>query len=574
MEQKRFYLAMILSGAILLLWQVFLAPQPPEVAPGGEQTAGKTVDGDASGEQLAKTSAEGETADDQQGARPAEGEQQAGQADPAQEPIEERNVPVRRDTLAGEHLKVELTNEAASVVSAHILKPEQYAGEEPGDLVGFPEGAPEYPYNLEFLGKGLELPDAPVYEVVEVASVKGADGAFTKLVYRYDDPRGRFRIDKTFTVDPKLPYIVNMDVAITNTASQGRLDDTLALDILDWKDPNKESSFLDFNPITTEGVCKTTQDIEREAYGSLEEGPISFAEAQVVWGAVDTRYFMLAAIPAELADSCSFEIVNSDYVRTRIIHSPFSIEAGETLTLSHQLFMGPKDVDVLGEIGHNLTESVDYGIFAFIARPMRWALNWLFNLVGNWGLAIILLTFLIRGLLWPVNMKAYSSMERMKAVQPHLAELKEKYKDDRQRQTEETMKLFKKHNVSPAGGCLPMLLQMPVLYGLYVCIYNSVDLYNADFMLWYDNLAAPDPYFVLPILMGVAMVFQQRMSTVDTQNKQAQMMMKIMPIMFTAFMLFLPSGLVLYYALSLIIGVGQQYFIRKKFDAEPEPAAS
>lgn len=596
-DRTRFYFAMIISGAILLIWQAFLAPDRP--VPQDKQTAetqaeaGEEVVANKAGDQAgdADKSAE-ESAPDNKIV-----ETHADAAD-VKEPIKARNIAPRQDTLAGKYLKVDFTNEQASVLSARILNPKQYAGvnlepdenEKPGDLVGFPDNAQEFPFTTSFVGKGLDLPEAPVYEFVESASEKSTetysqelqekysdgalDDAYKKIVYRYEDPRGRFKIDKTFQIDPALPYIVDMDVAITNTASQGRLDDTLALDILRWNDPNKESSFLDFQPIEVEGVCKTTDDIERESYNSLnDDGDLTFAEFQSTWGAVDTRYFMLAAIPGKLSDSCEFGVVNDDYVRTRLTGSPFSVEAGNTITTSYQLFMGPKDVDVMSQIRPDLTESVDYGIFAFVAKPMRWGLNWLFGLVGNWGLAIILLTFIIRGLLWPVNMKAYSSMERMKSVQPILAEIKEKYKDDKQRQTEETMKAFKKHNVSPAGGCLPMILQMPVLYGLYVCIYNSVDLYNANFVLWYTDLASPDPYYVLPLLMGVAMFFQQRLSSVDTQNKQAAMMMKIMPVMFTAFMLFLPSGLVLYYALSLIIGVGQQYFIRKKFADEPELVA-
>lgn len=566
-DRKRFYLAMIISGAILFVWQLFFAPEPP--ARVDRQTPENSV---AAGEEHAgEISAEDA---DSQGADPAQGAAKTPEPAQAEAPVKVREILVREDVLAGTHLKVGLTNKEASVTSARILEPEQYAGtgpqDKPGDLVGFPADAQQYPFRINFVGSGLSLPDGAVYEVVDSASEKSSEGVYSKIVYRYQDPRGRYQIDKTFEVDAKLPYVINMDVAITNTASQGRLDDAMAVDILRWNDPDRESSFLDFQPIEVAGVCRTTDDIEREGYKSLvKDGTLTYAEFQSLWGAVDTRYFMLAAIPAEPADSCEYGVVGEDYVRTRLTGAPFSVKAGETVTLSNQLFLGPKDVDVLSQVRKDLTESVDYGIFAFVARPMRWGLSQLFKLVGNWGLAIILLTFIIRGLLWPVNMKAYSSMERMKSVQPILAEIKEKYKDDKQRQTEETMKAFKKHNVSPAGGCLPMILQMPVLYGLYVCIYNSVDLYNANFMLWYTDLASPDPYYVLPLLMGVAMFFQQRLSTVDTSNQQAAMMMKIMPVMFTAFMIFLPSGLVLYYALSLLIGVGQQYFVRKKFADEP-----
>jgi YidC/Oxa1 family membrane protein insertase len=153
-------------------------------------------------------------------------------------------------------------------------------------------------------------------------------------------------------------------------------------------------------------------------------------------------------------------------------------------------------------------------------------------------------------------------MQGMKEIQPELEEIRDKYDDDQQRMTEETMKLFRENDVSPMGGCLPMLLQMPILYGLYVMVYSSVELYEADFILWYTNLAAPDPFFVLPIIMGVVMFVQQGMMTSAGGNMQTKIMTKVMPFMFTGFMLFLPSGLVLYYSVNLIIGLGQQFYIR------------
>jgi YidC/Oxa1 family membrane protein insertase len=576
MEQKRFILAMVLSAAVLLVWQAFFAPPAPkEELPDGEQAVEKVADDD-SGDQETGGGDAGQQAAGQQKAEAAEAQDDDAVAPDAankhasnKPAANKRDVPVRQDVLKTDRFTVNLTNQHGTVTGVKLTKPAQYLNR--GDLVGFPDDANHYPFEISFLEKGFDFPAKPVYELVDSESIKGAGGTFEKIVYRYDDPQGRFRVDKIYTTDKDLPYILDMDVEITNTLEQGRITDTLALDIFDWKDPNEESSFLDFQPNTVSGVCMNSEDIEREAYDSvLDDGPLRFDEGHTLWGAVDTRYFMLAAIPEKPATRCELEVVDTNYVRTRLVHEDFSVAPGKSHTLSHKLFLGPKDVDYLNQIDESLEEkvrleeSVDYGLFAFIARPMRWGLEKIFNLVGNWGLAIILLTFLIRGALWPVNMKAYSSMERMKQVQPLLSELKEKHKDDRQRMTDETMKVFREHNVSPAGGCLPMIMQMPILYGLYVMIYNSVELYHADFMLWYTNLAVPDPYYVLPAVMGVVMFAQQQMSTVDQSNKQAAMMMKIMPVMFTAFMIFLPSGLVLYYALSLLIGVLQQYYVRKK----------
>ena len=188
-----------------------------------------------------------------------------------------------------------------------------------------------------------------------------------------------------------------------------------------------------------------------------------------------------------------------------------------------------------------------------------------------------MLTLLIKIVTWPFTEKSYANAERMKEIQPKLDELRTKHENDQQRLAEETMKLFQENSFNPLGGCFPMLLQMPILYGLYVMIINSVELYHAEFFLWYTDLSARDPYFVLPIFMGALMFAQQQFMTpqsTNPQQAQTQAMMKFMPIMFTAFMLFLPSGLVLYYSLNLVLGILQQYLIRRKFARRREKAAA
>lgn len=560
---------MALSAGVLLVWQLYFAPEPKK--PQDEQQKQEVAQ--KAGEDGDETSADGDKASDEpskdDGASDDQKEDEsADQADaddePDDQPVAERQVEPRQDTMRSEHFEVELTNEGGVVKHVHLHSPDQY--QEAGDLVGFPEDAKNYPFETRFTQKNFDFPADAVFSVAEDESKIGDDGKFDRLVYRYDDPQGRFRVDKVFEINPDKEYVLNMDVVVTNKLDDVNLVDTLAVDAYGWKDPNQESSWFNFLPNELEGVCRMTEDTERETFGSIEE-PLSYSGG-ALWGATDTRYFMLAAVPLDGAEKCEMEIVDTNYVRTRLTMGSFSVAPGSTKTLAHELYLGPKDVDVLEEAGHQLTDSVDYGFFAFIARPMRWGLNFIQKYVGNWGLAIIILTFLIRGAIWPINMKAYSSMERMKEIQPELEKVREKYEDDRQKMGDETMKLFREHNVSPAGGCLPMLLQMPILYGLYVMIYNSVELYEADFMLWYTNLAVHDPYYVLPALMGITMFAQQKMSTVDTSNKQAAMMMKVMPVMFTAFMAFLPSGLVLYYFFSLLIGVGQQYFVKRKFRTE------
>ncbi|MFB6264384.1 MAG: membrane protein insertase YidC [Bradymonadaceae bacterium] len=572
MQQKRLVLAMMLSAGVLVLWQMFFAPEPPASPdkPGTEPAAAGDTTGAAPTPDTGGT--ERATSDRNEADAAAKAETSA---DPTDAPEAESSTPSPSGngsaaaksepkrvthTLKTRRLKVGLTNVGGGrVESIELLRPEQYRKE--GDLLKkIPEGTSQLPFGLDFIEGTLPLDDSANAEFVESQSVRSKNGTWKKVVYRYTDAQGRFVVDKIFSTSPDAPYLLDFDVVVRNTGDAARTG-TPVLDNYRYHDPNQETSWLNFRPNNIEGVCRLGSEIRRAAYPSVDN-PKEYDKSEVLWGGIDTRYFLVGAIPAEPAESCRIEKIGEGYLRTRMIYDSFSVAAGETHRLEHELYLGPKDVDIMSEIGHHLTDSVDYGFFAFVARPLRWSLNHIQGLVGNWGLAIILLTIIIKLLTWPINMKAYRSMQGMKEIQPQLEEIQEEYEDDQQKLYEETQKLFRENDVSPLGGCLPMLLQMPILYGLFVMIYNSVELYQADFIFWYTNLAAPDPYYVLPVVMGLVMLGQQQFMSGASANPQAKIMTKVMPVMFTAFMLFLPAGLVLYYSVNLIIGLGQQLYIR------------
>jgi YidC/Oxa1 family membrane protein insertase len=484
-----------------------------------------------------------------------------GQMKPADS---KRDVSIDTHVMESERVRVRLTNAGTGrLESIRMVEPSEYSAR--GDILDeFPDDSSHYPYGIAFAEGSIPLPKDAIFEFVEEESTSEDGGeTWQKVTYRYEDPQGRFRVDKTFEWSDEHPYLLEMDVEVHNNLDDSRLSDEMTLDMFGYKNPDEPTRWLNFRPNEIEGVCRMAGEAKRSSISSMD-GPLSYDNSKPIWGAIDDRYFMTAAVPKEgSAKSCGIERVGEGYLRTRLQYEAFEVMPGESEHLAHELYLGPKDLDILGEVGHNLSSSVNYGLFAFIARPLRWALNVIqTNLVSNWGLAIILLTIVIKLLTWPINMKAYRSMQGMKEIQPELEEIRDKYDDDQQRMTEETMKLFRENDVSPMGGCLPMLLQMPILYGLYVMIYSSVELYEADFILWYTNLAAPDPFFVLPIIMGVVMFVQQGMMTSAGGNMQTKIMTKVMPFMFTGFMLFLPSGLVLYYSVNLIIGLGQQFYIR------------
>ena len=544
-DPKRFLLAMVISAILLFTWQAYFAPTPP------------TPDKDAV---VQETANQVEKAPVVEPVVPVQ---------PTQPVVALKNIAKREDTLKTGHFELKFSNEGARLTAIKVLEPSQYL--KAGDLL---EQVPEdgrFPFTVGFLKDAQIVPTGAMYELDEAKSVKDG-GTYSVLAYRYVDPAGQFVLTEVYKADTERPYELDLNVSIQNVSGQA-ISNSLTFDVFGYlppPDPDASwfSSMLNPRPDIVEAICKTAKDIERKP-GKKLESALKFGtpEDMVKWVGIDKRYFLFGAVSAEAGAACEIEVLDEHYLRSRTISTAMTIDAGQSNTHQFKLFVGPKDQDILDAAGSDLNEAIDYGMFAFLSRPMRWLLVFLFGFVQNWGFAIILLTIIVRLLMWPINHKVYANSERMKDIQPELALVKEKYANDQQRQAEETMKVFKTNGVS-ALGCAPMFLQFPIFLALYFMILNSVELYQANFAFWYTDLSAPDPYFVLPIAMGGVMLIQQSMMTVEAPNPQMKTIMRIMPITFTAFMLFLPSGVVLYYFASMLIGIIQQYMIKKQFAAK------
>jgi YidC/Oxa1 family membrane protein insertase len=237
--------------------------------------------------------------------------------------------------------------------------------------------------------------------------------------------------------------------------------------------------------------------------------------------------------------------------------------------------MGPKEIKTLKAANPKLAKAVNFGWFDVIAQPLLVCLKFFHRFLHNYGLAIILLTVLIKILFWPLTHKSYVSMQAMKKLQPKMAKIREKYKDDKEKMNQEIMQMYRTHKVNPMGGCLPMLLQIPVFFALYRVLYSSIAMRHAPFLWWINDLSAPDrlyvgftiPYLgglpVLTLLMGISMFVQQKMTPTSADPRQEKMML-MMPVVFTVFFVNFPSGLVLYWLVNNILSIGQQYYINKK----------
>lgn len=236
-----------------------------------------------------------------------------------------------------------------------------------------------------------------------------------------------------------------------------------------------------------------------------------------------------------------------------------------TKDLSVHGFIGAKEYKALKAIDPLLTDALEYGVFTFIAAPMFKLLQWLHDFVGNWGVAIVLVTLISRLVLYPLSYKGMVSMQKLKAVAPQIKEIQKKHKGDPQKMNAATMALYKKHGANPLGGCLPLLLQIPIFFSIYRVLLNSIELKGADFMLWITDLSLMDPYFVLPVIMGATMYYQQKITPTNFNDPMQEKIFKFLPLIFTLFFFTFPAGLVLYWAVNNTLTIAQQMIVNRKF---------
>ncbi|MBW1644353.1 MAG: membrane protein insertase YidC, partial [Deltaproteobacteria bacterium] len=285
-------------------------------------------------------------------------------------------------------------------------------------------------------------------------------------------------------------------------------------------------------------------------------------------------------IPKEPVDATmKLDIDENGVLMNRYVSNEMVIQPGNEKLFEYELYFGPKSIQVLKGVGHNLDRAVDFGWFDFLAKPCLWIMNLLYSVIPNYGVAIIILTIFTKIILWPLGTKSYKSMNAMKKLQPLMTEIREKFKDDKKKMNEELMGLYKTYKINPLGGCLPMVVQMPVFFALYRMLYGAIELRHAPFFGWINDLSAPDRLFdfgfsipfmeppygipVLTIIMGASMLLSQKMQPPAGDPAQAKMMM-LMPVVFTFIFINFSSGLVLYWLVNNILSIAQQYYTQKK----------
>ncbi len=284
------------------------------------------------------------------------------------------------------------------------------------------------------------------------------------------------------------------------------------------------------------------------------------------WAAMIQHYFAVAWIPRNAPESKLFSRVIGDVGDIGVQEPNKTIANGQTAQFDATLWVGPKLQSQMEATAPNLDLVVDYGWLWFIAKPLHALLSFLQTFIGNWGFSIICLTFIVRGAMYPLTKAQYTSMAKMRMLQPKMQAMKERIGDDRQRMSQEMMALYKEEKVNPLGGCFPIVLQMPIFISLYWALMESVELRHSPFIGWIHDLSAQDPYYILPICMGISMFLIQKMSPTTVTDPMQQKIMMFMPLAFSVFFLFFPSGLVLYYFVSNIVTLVQQTLIYKSLE--------
>ena len=364
-------------------------------------------------------------------------------------------------------------------------------------------------------------------------------------------------------------YLINVDYLVENGSDsrwQANLFGQLKRD--NSPPPSSGSSGgMGLNPFLGAATTQPDDHFTKFTFEDMAEEPFK-ATLPGGWIAMIQHYFLSAWVPDQSQNhTYSTRVTSSGFNIAGFTSPALVLDPGQQGEVGAEFYAGPKDQYRLKEISPYLELSVDYGWLWWIAQPLFWLLTNIHDFVGNWGVAIILLTVLIKAAFFKLSATSYRSMANMRRVQPKMQDIREQFADDKQKQSQAMMELYKKEKINPMGGCLPILVQMPVFIALYWTLMESVELRQAPFMLWIQDLSVMDPYFVLPLMMGASMFFMQMLNPPPPDPMQAKIM-KWMPVMFTFFFLWFPAGLVLYWVVNNLLSMAQQYVITRQIEAK------
>jgi YidC/Oxa1 family membrane protein insertase len=392
-----------------------------------------------------------------------------------------------------------------------------------------------------------------------------------QLVIKFASESSGVKLTKTFTLK-RGSYEILVDHQIENTTAQP-ISPSVYLQITrDSKDPASENSTPSFmsGPVSFTGpaIYSEQEKFQKVSFSEIEKRKATYIKnADNGWFAMVQHYFVTAWVPPQ-GKNRSYEMteLQKNLFAIRSIEPVGTIAPGSQLNIPATLWVGPQDQEGLEKVAPGLDLVVDYGLLTIIAKPLFALMTWLYTILGNWGWTIVVLTILIKAAFYPLSAASYRSMAKMKLVAPRLQALKEKFGDDRQKLNTAMMEMYRTEKINPLGGCLPILIQIPVFISLYYVLGSSVELRGAPWIWWIKDLAVQDPYFILPVIMMGTMFIQMRLNPTPPDPMQAKVMM-FMPLVFGAMMFFFPSGLVLYWCVNNILSIAQQWYVMRQIAA-------
>ena len=411
---------------------------------------------------------------------------------------------------------------------------------------------------------GAGLPNHRTKFTTTTNAVKLEDGAESVVVRLTAPEADGIKVTKVYTFY-RGRYEIEVGFEIENKGAKAIVPDAYFQLVRDGHAPEGDSKMLP--TFTGMAVYTEHEKFIKLPFADVEKGKANYPKkASDGWIAMLQHYFLSAWLPkGNVAREYFAQRGENGLYSAGVILSVGDIEPGAKAALTVPLYAGPQEQDKLAALAPGLDLTVDYGWLTIIAKPLFWFLQWLYHWVGNWGVAIILLTVTLKLFFYPLSATSYRSMARMRVVAPKMQRLKEQFGEDRQRMSQAMMELYRAEKINPLGGCLPVVVQIPVFIALYWVLLASVELRQAPFMLWIQDLSHPDPWFVLPTLMGATMIFQTYLNPEPPDPVQAKIM-KIMPIAFSIMFFFFPAGLVLYWLINNVLSIAQQWQITRAME--------
>ena len=395
-----------------------------------------------------------------------------------------------------------------------------------------------------------------------------ADGA-NDLVLRFESPeQGGVRLIKTYTLK-RGAYVIDVRHEVVNQSGQAINPQLYVQLVRDGNKPPGESSF--YSTFTGPAFYSDAKKFQKVEFSDIEKNKAEFVTSSPDgWVAMVQHYFASAWLLPDGKPRENFaRKIDQNLYAAGMITPIGAIAPGATAAVDARLFIGPQEEKVLESIAPGLELVKDYGFFTILSKPLYWLLDKLHGFIGNWGWSIVALVFLLKILFYPLNAKAYASMAKMKAINPKVMDLRERYKDNPQQMQMEMMRVYREEKVNPMGGCLPILIQIPVFIALYWVLLSSVEMRGAPWILWIKDLSIKDPYFILPVVMTLTTLLQTALNPLPPDPMQAKLMW-MMPLMFSVMFFFFPAGLVLYWITNNVLTIAQQWVINTRMGVPPK----